>query len=60
MKIIKRAGFDLLKGVIAAAAAFAGLVVGGIITAMIGLPKTGLPPQVDMNTSCRGCSSPKS
>jgi len=46
--MIKRAGFYLLKGAIAAAAAFAGLVVGGIITVFLGLPATGLPPQVVM------------
>jgi hypothetical protein len=49
MKMIKRAGFDLLKGLIAAAAAFAGLIIGGMITTIIGLPSTGVPPQVDMN-----------
>jgi len=50
MKMIKRVGFDLLKGAIAAAAAFAGMVVGGISTTMLRLPTPGMPPQVDMNT----------
>jgi hypothetical protein len=50
MEIIKRAGLDLLKGLLAAAAAFAGLIIGGMITTLIGLPAVGMPPQVDMNT----------
>lgn len=50
MKMLKRVGFDLLKGIIAALGSFAGLIMGGIITAVIGLPKTGLPPHVVMNT----------
>ena len=50
MKMVKRAGIDLLKGVIAAAAAFAGLIIGGMITTIIGLPSAGVPPQVDIST----------
>jgi hypothetical protein len=50
MRTIKRVGFDLLKGTAAAAASFAGLILGGITTSLIGLPPTGVPPQVDMNT----------
>ena len=49
MKIIKRAGLDLLKGIVAAAASFAGLILGGMVTSLLGLPTTGLPPQVSMN-----------
>jgi hypothetical protein len=48
VKMIKRVGIDLLYGAIASVVAFVGLVAGGIITAIIGLPKTGLPAQVNM------------
>jgi hypothetical protein len=50
MQYFKRVGFDLVKGVVGALASMVGLVAGGIITAMLGLPATGLPLQVDMNT----------
>ena len=50
MKTIKRVGFDLLKGIAAALASFIGLILGGVFTSLIGLPTTGVPPQVDMNT----------
>jgi hypothetical protein len=49
MSIIKRVGLDLLKGIVAAAASFAGLILGGVITAMLGLPTPGLPAHVQMN-----------
>lgn len=49
MKIIKRVFFDLLKGIVAAAAAFAGLILSGMITPLLGLPTPGLPPQAEMS-----------
>jgi hypothetical protein len=49
MKMIKRAGFDLLKGITATVASFAGLILGGMVTSLLGLPTTGMPPQVEMN-----------
>jgi hypothetical protein len=49
MNIIKKAGLDLLKGIAAAAASFAGLILGGMITAILGLPTPGLPAHVEMN-----------
>jgi len=50
MQYLKRVGFDLVKGVVAALASTVGLVAGGIITAMLGLPTPGMPPQMDVNT----------
>jgi hypothetical protein len=50
MKYIKRAGLDLLKGIAAAAASFIGLIAGGMVTSLLGLPPTGMPPQVDLST----------
>ena len=49
MKIVKRVFFDFLKGIAAAAASFVGLILGGMITTMLGLPPTEVPPQVEMN-----------
>jgi hypothetical protein len=49
MKIITRIFFDLLKGIAAAVASFVGLILGGMVTSLLGLPTTGMPPQVEMN-----------
>jgi hypothetical protein len=48
MKIIARIGLDLLKGAAAAAAALIGLVAGGMMTSLLGLPTPEAPPQADM------------
>jgi hypothetical protein len=50
MQYLKRVGLDLVKGAVAALASLLGLVAGGIITAMLGLPTPGMPPQMDLNT----------
>jgi hypothetical protein len=49
MKILKRIFIDLFKGIAAAVASFIGLILGGMITPLLGLPTPGIPPQVEMS-----------
>lgn len=49
MKTIKRIFFDLLRGIAAAVASFAGLILGGMITPLLGLPTPDLPANVEMS-----------
>jgi len=49
IRILERAGKDILKGVAAAGFSFLGLVVGGIIAqSVLGLPQPAVPAQADM------------
>ena len=46
--VVKRAGIDLVKGALASLAAFVGLVIGGMVTRLIGLTPTSLPAYTNM------------
>jgi len=47
---LKHVGMEILKGVAAALISFIGLVLGGMVTAALGLPRTAMPMQADLKT----------
>ena len=50
IKMIKTVGVDFLKGTAAALAAMVGLVVGGLITRLLGLPSVTMPSYINLTT----------
>ena len=48
ISVVKNAGIDLVKGALASLASFVGLVIGSLVTRLLGLTPASLPAYTDM------------